>query len=412
MANRSTTTSATSTNFFSTTASSSNLFTALFNGAGLATCQSGSFLTWSGGSFGCDTDDNTGTFSFTPDTYGLGSQIVNATSTGLWLKGSPLGLIASTTFATNATTTNATTTNLSISGEFDVDNLTSALTLTGAGGIFAEYTGTTCTNQFVRVLSALGVATCATVVAGDVDLADLTATNAALTFAGTYDGQTARTIGLNLANANTWTGGQTFTSATSTNFFSTTASSTNLFASAVTFGQSILALVNQTITGLGIWDLGGATSFEIPNGTGPTVDTTGEIAIDTTTGQLKFFDGADTHIITGTTTKSFNIASTTLDAMGKDFKTGTTTLLLANFPEAMTLRAFYCTASTTGTALVRFGDPTGNYTETSTCTTGGLTSTVTNNTWTAYEGFTVQASSTAGAVSRITVTAVFNKTAD
>ena len=173
-----------------------------------------------------------------------------------------------------------------------------------------------------------------------------------------------------------------------------------------------MALVNQTITGLGIWDLGGATSFEIPNGTGPTVDTTGEIAIDTTTGQLKFFDGADTHIITGTTTKSFNIASTTLDAMGKDFKTGTTTLLLANFPEAMTLRAFYCTASTTGTALVRFGDPTGNYTETSTCTTGGLTSTVTNNTWTAYEGFTVQASSTAGAVSRITVTAVFNKTAD
>src|SRR3990167_6536729 len=100
-----------------------------------------------------------------------------------------------------------------------VTDLTSALTLTGASGIFAEYTGTTCTNQFVRVLSALGVATCATVVAGDVDLADLTATNATLTFSGTYDGQTARTIGLNLANANTWTGGQTFTSATSTNFY-------------------------------------------------------------------------------------------------------------------------------------------------------------------------------------------------
>ena len=33
-------------------------------------------------------------------------------------------------------------------------------------------------------------------------------------------------------------------------------------------------------------DLGGDTSFEIPNGTNPTVDTTGEVAVDTTGGQL------------------------------------------------------------------------------------------------------------------------------
>lgn len=38
----------------------------------------------------------------------------------------------------------------------------------------------------------------------------LTATNTTLTFSGSYDGSTARTVGLNLANTNTWTGQQTF----------------------------------------------------------------------------------------------------------------------------------------------------------------------------------------------------------
>lgn len=41
-------------------------------------------------------------------------------------------------------------------------------------------------------------------------LADLTATNATLSFSGTYNGSTARSIGLNLGNANAWTATQTF----------------------------------------------------------------------------------------------------------------------------------------------------------------------------------------------------------
>src|SRR3990167_7911091 len=127
-------------------------------------------------------------------------------------------------FGTTSTTTicgnNALSTidgNLTVEGDLDVDGLTSALTLTGSTGIFAEYTGTTCTNQFVRVLSALGVATCATVGADDVSLANLTATDSTLTFSGTYNGSTARTIGLNLGNANTWTALQTITNASTTN---------------------------------------------------------------------------------------------------------------------------------------------------------------------------------------------------
>jgi hypothetical protein len=38
----------------------------------------------------------------------------------------------------------------------------------------------------------------------------LTATNGSLTLSGPYDGTTARTVGLNVGNANTWTGQQTF----------------------------------------------------------------------------------------------------------------------------------------------------------------------------------------------------------
>lgn len=55
------------------------------------------------------------------------------------------------------TVENASTSALSISG------LTSALVQVGADGTTAEYAGTTCTNQFVRALSALGLATCESV---------------------------------------------------------------------------------------------------------------------------------------------------------------------------------------------------------------------------------------------------------
>ena len=97
----------------------------------------------------------------------------------------------------------------------------------------AEYAGTACTNQFVRSLSALGASTCATLGASDVSLANLTATDGTLTFSGTYTGATARTIGLNLGQANTWSALQQFGNSTSTlgtidKLWSTNASTTNV----------------------------------------------------------------------------------------------------------------------------------------------------------------------------------------
>jgi hypothetical protein len=66
-----------------------------------------------------------------------------------------------------------------------------------------------CTNQFIRSDTSSSV-TCATVGASDVSLANLSATDSTLTFSGTYNGSTARTIGINLGNANTWTATSTF----------------------------------------------------------------------------------------------------------------------------------------------------------------------------------------------------------
>jgi hypothetical protein len=244
-------------------------------------CSAGNYplgIDASGNVESCTAAGAGGTFEWTPTTYSGIS--VNATSTGLWLKAtSPFSLIASSTYSTYASTTMLTvddglagdalitlgkasyewsigydltdnsfaissstalgtsnaltinkTTLKTTLASLDVDDLTSALVLTGAGGDFAEYTGASCTNQFIRSLSALGASTCATVANTDLanstisgialgsNLADLTATNATLTFSGTYNGGTARTIGLNLGNANTWTALQQFSNATSTQF--------------------------------------------------------------------------------------------------------------------------------------------------------------------------------------------------
>lgn len=116
----------------------------------------------------------------------------------------------------NSTTTQATSTNLAIS------SIASALVLTNAGGSTSGYTGSSCTNQFPRSTSALGAWTCASVANADLanstisgvalggTLANLTATDGSLTFSGTYTGATARTIGLNLANSDTWTATEIF----------------------------------------------------------------------------------------------------------------------------------------------------------------------------------------------------------
>src|SRR3990167_7657155 len=149
----STSNASTFTNSSTTLGSFGYASSTLYYGAGLADCNTGNMLTWTAGRFGCedDTEGSGGDYPFTPQFY---EALYQATSSRI---------MASSTVAINATTTNATTTNLNISGQIDVDGLTSALVLTGAGGVFAEYAGAGCTNQVVEDISALGASTCVSI---------------------------------------------------------------------------------------------------------------------------------------------------------------------------------------------------------------------------------------------------------
>lgn len=194
--------------------------TALF--ANGANCSAGNYplgVDASGAVENCTPD--AGAFAWTPNATGFFNQIANSTTTQIHFGASPISLTASSTawfdrinVGSTTSSTMATSTfygNIEVKGNLRDDSISSALLFGDGIGEVVEYTGTSCTNQFVRSLDATGQATCATVGAADVSLANLTATDATLTFSGTYNGSTARTIGLNLANANAWSGVQTFT---------------------------------------------------------------------------------------------------------------------------------------------------------------------------------------------------------
>lgn len=57
----------------------------------------------------------------------------------------------------------------------------------------------------------------------------------------------------------------------------------------------------------GVHDLGGATSVEIPNGTNPTVDAAGEVAIDTNNASVRFHDGTAARTLPALMSESFTI---------------------------------------------------------------------------------------------------------
>jgi hypothetical protein len=215
---------------------------------------------------------------------------VTSLSTGDLVVGAGTGPVTSTsTLAANKGGTGQNT------------NAWTGLPLTTAG-VWSQYAGTSCTNQFVRSVSASGVATCATVGATDVSLAALTATDSTLTFSGSYTGAAARTIGLNLANPNTWTGVQTI------NFASSTA---------------------ITISG----------AVYIPNSSSQAPTVAGQLALDTTDDQLQIGDGSNTAVFDRFKYLANPMATTTAWA-------GTTTQNQVVAPFAGTLKDVQCKVPT------------------------------------------------------------------
>lgn len=112
--------------------------------------------------------------------------------------------------------------------------------------------------QFTRTIAGFDLSS-------DITLANLSATDNTLTFSGTYDGSTARTIGVNLGNSFAWTGNHSII--TTGTGLSISGGSTGLSS----FGtlQGVLAVGSNT--GYGIFaqsNLGTAGRFYSTSGTG------------------------------------------------------------------------------------------------------------------------------------------------
>lgn len=303
------------------------------------------------------------------------------------------------------TVTNASTTNVSVSGYATGTNL-------------YGFGLSTCNGASQALTYSAGLFGCQTItVAGD-GVSNWTFNGTRLT--------PSTTVGIGV-----------FASSTISHLSSTIATSTDVAVTSLTASRLIASAANKILTSvsnLTSWiagttneitvtddgdgtvtlslpstiDLGGKTSLEIPNGTGPTVDAAGEIAIDTTAGQLKYYDGSSAHILTGTTTRGFNISSST-SGTGGSFSTATTTFLLINDPEPFTLIGWYCQATTTGSVNVLFTDGTNN-TNNASCSTGGVTYCTSNCSFTSFEGFHVRIGSSASSPNRVTVSPITSKT--
>jgi len=158
--------------------------------------------------------------------YFGGSDVFRQASTTGLLDYDPTRQLFTTKYSSSteyASFKTASTTNLIVNGE-NFNNLTgTGLDISGNALVTSNIPNASLANSTISG-KALGTS-----------LDALTATNGSLTFSGSYDGSTARTVGLNLGNANTWTVNQTFNYSSSTIYSSfATASSTNLFAGFLT----------------------------------------------------------------------------------------------------------------------------------------------------------------------------------
>lgn len=167
----------------------------------------------------------------------------NPTAGNLFYSNGTTGLVpvATSSITFNSPITTAGTAGFIVGGSgftLDVDDIGAADLANADFGSFS-CNGTTCTIDTGAVSNTMLANSTISGIALGSNLANLTATNSTLTFSGTYNGSTARTVGVNLGHDFTWTGVHDF----------------------------------------------GAAVIEMTNGTGPTVDAIGEFAFDTTSNQ-------------------------------------------------------------------------------------------------------------------------------
>jgi len=155
------------------------------------------------------------------------------------------------------------------------------------------------------------------------------------------------------------------------------------------------ALVNKAdgAVWLGVHDFGGATSLEVPNGA-PTVDTTGEIGIDTTDDQLLYMGGTVQRVIPYTYEKCFSLET---PAVADD------NWIVFLPVDAISITSMYCMVNGGTSAEIQISDGT-NACESIVCDADGQAddSSIVNGTFTANERMEFDTIAVTGTVPEVT----------
>lgn len=178
----------------------------------------------------------------------------------------------------------------------------------------------------------------------------------------------------------------------------------NIFTVVYNGLTKVISVVNSTLTGLGTWDLTGAI-LRLPYGSAPTISTNGDVGIDSTSNQVKYYSGSAARVLgDGNTYSSFTYSTTTA-------WTATTTLPLGPAYVAETWNGVQCFTDA-GTLAVSFSDGTNVMNKANITTTPGVVSLTTNNTFTAGEKRYVAIGSAASSPTTISCTVSKSLTAD
>ncbi len=263
------------------------------------------------------------------------------------------------TFNGKTNLANASSTLFTISGSLWVPQ-TSAILLTGSGGLVASYAGTSCTNQFVRSLSALGAATCNSV--ANTDLTNSSVTYNGVTVALGASGTITAASSTLLADTNT------FSTTATTTFSGNVKVSGNLqvlgnFFAPVNIVSSGDATINGALTVTGKTTLANAsTTFFSASGFAalPTSSACGPFAlgsfcVDTTDNQLQIgtSTSAQPAVLSPYRNVTFTVATSSWS--------GTTTQNRVTAPFSGYLKDFICNTDT-GTVNAQFKVGSTNFT--------------------------------------------------
>lgn len=167
-------------------------------------------------------------------------------------------------------------------------------------------------------------------------------------------------------------------------------------------------LFNTGDVGTGSYDFGGATSFEIVNDANPTVDTLGEIALDTTGNQLVVATSTTAAVIPVTDVQiwAVTIASTSPAFINSGLYPVPTKI------DGYTITRIQCHVTSGTSKVIAIEDASANSSEDITCATTNTTDdgSITNPTYTASELSYIDFGATTGAVDYVSISVFGNWT--